>query len=81
MSRQLLKEFLFEKEKLLVNIKNTPFSSKVLENFDYFKDVYIINSLKDYASVINLLILDYYWVKENKNSKNKIQVREKYIFR
>ncbi len=81
MSRQLLKEFLFEKEKLLVNIKNTPFSSKVLENFDYFKGVYIINSLKDYASVINLLILDYYWVKENKNSKNKIQVREKYIFR
>lgn len=81
MRRQLLKEFLLEKEKLLVNIKNTLFSSKVLENFYYFKDVYIINSLKDYASVINLLILDYYCVKENKNFKNKIQVREKYIFR
>lgn len=81
MRRELLKEFLLEKEKILVNTKNTLFSSKVLENFDYFKDVYIINSLKDYASFINLLILDYYWVKENEDSKNRIQVREKYIFR
>lgn len=36
MRRQLLKEFLFEK-KLLVNIKNTLFSSKVLENFEQLK--------------------------------------------
>lgn len=79
--KTVIKEFLFEKEKLLVNIKNTLFSSKVLENFDYFKDVYIINSLKDYASVINLLILDYYWVKENKNSKKNSGKRKVYFQR
>ena len=79
--KTVIKEFLFEKEKLLVNIRNTLFSSKVLETFDYFKDVYIINSLKDYASVINLLILDYYWVKENKNSKKNSGKRKVYVQR
>lgn len=80
MRRFLLNDFKLAKERF-VNSNNSLFSSKIFENYDYFKDVYIVNSLKEYVSFINILILDYYWIKESKESKNRIQIREKYIFR